>query len=97
MTRSKTDWKENKAKRSAKQQRSDVIICFCLRFLLASGKRLPPAEEAEEKSYSALLLTATDRCKNNALSNYLDEILMSVLQSVRGVQDFCKIFLRSLN
>ena len=54
----------NKAKRSAKQQRPDVLICF----LLASwrsdrAKRL----KQNNKSCSAQLLTAAGRCKNHTI------------------------------
>ena len=53
----------NKAKRSAKQQRSDVRICFCL---LASRRSdanwLPP----EKSSYSGELLTARTAVKRKS-------------------------------
>ena len=59
--------KKNKAKRFAKQQRSNVDIalasfyCYCLRATKAVG---------EEKSYSGELLTAADRCKNNVIDQF---------------------------
>ena len=49
----------NKAKRSAKQQRSDVLICFCL---LAS-RRSDRVIWSPEKSYSGELLTARTAVK----------------------------------
>ena len=51
--------KEKKAKRSAKQQRPDVRICFCLLALRRSdANRSPPAEELHRS-----VVNSADRCK----------------------------------
>ena len=62
----------NKAKRSAKQQRPDVLICF----LLASRRsdRAKRLKQNNNKSYSAQLLTAAGRCKNNKMQRFLRHI-----------------------
>ena len=49
----------NKAKRSAKQQRSDLVIVFLVQCSQCSVDQTGP-----QKSYSAQLLTAAERCKN---------------------------------
>ena len=56
-------------KQGKKVCKTTAVQCYrcslrLLLFIALRAKQLPPAEEAEEKSYSALLLTAADRCKN---------------------------------
>ena len=52
--------KNNKAKRSAKQERSDLVIVFLVQCSQGSVEQT----HDHEKSYSAQLLTAAERCKN---------------------------------
>ena len=58
--------KTNKAKRSAKQQCSNLVIVFLVQ---CSQCSVDQTGHPQNKSYSAQLLTAAERCKKWALKN----------------------------
>ena len=61
-----------KAKRSAKQQRSDLVIVFLVQ---CSQCSVDQTGHPQNKSYSAQLLTAAERCKNSSLMKWLTKKL----------------------